>query len=60
MKGHSLACQVSTGHRLEVDDDVCDLQVSLLLQVSQDTCSEEDLALTNTEKVGVQLQSLDL
>lgn len=51
---------MSTAHRLEVDDDVCDLQVSLLLQMSQNSRSEEDLTLTNTEEVGVQLQGLDL
>lgn len=58
--GHSLACQVSTAHGLEVDDDVRDLQVSLLLQMSQNTSPEEDLTLTNTEEVRVQLESLDL
>lgn len=56
----SLACQVSPANRLEVDDDVSDLQISLLLQVSQDTSSEEDLTLTDTEQVGVQLQGSDL
>lgn len=56
----SPACQISTARRLEVDDDVGDLQVSLFLQVSQNASSEKDLALTDTEKVGVQLQGVDL
>lgn len=56
----SPTCQISTAHRLEVDDDVSDLQVSLFLQVSQNSSSEKNLALTNTEKVGVQLQGVDL
>lgn len=57
---HSLACQVSTANGLEVDDDVGDLQIALLLQVSQNTSSEEDLTLTDAEQVGVQLQGSDL
>lgn len=56
----SPACQVSTAHRLEADDDVGDLQVSLLLQMSQNSSSEENLTLADTEEVGVQLQGLDL
>ena len=42
--------------RLEVDDDVGDLEVPLLLQVSQDSGPKEDLTLTDPEQVGVQLQ----
>lgn len=57
---HPPACQISTARRLEVDDDVSDLQVSLFLQMSQNSSSEENLTLTNTEKVGVQLQGVDL
>ena len=56
----SLACQVSPADSLEVDDDVSDLQVSLLLQVGQDSGPEEDLTLADTEQVAVQLQSTDL
>lgn len=57
---HLLAGQISSATGLEADDDVGDLHVSLLLQVGQDTGSEEDFALTNAVKVGVQLQSFDL
>lgn len=57
---HSLASQVSAAHRLEIDDDVCDLQISLLLQMSQNPGPEKDLALADAEQVGVQLQGLDL
>lgn len=57
---HSLASQVSAAHRLEIDDDVCDLQISFFLQMSQDPGPEKDLALADAEQVGVQLQGLDL
>lgn len=57
---HILAGQISSATGLEADDDVGDLHVSLLLQVGQDTGSEEDFALTNAVKVGVQLQGFDL
>jgi len=56
----SLAGQVSAADGLEVDDDVCDLEVALLLQVGQDSSPEEDLALADAEQVGVQLQGSDL
>lgn len=45
---------------LEGDDDVCDPEVSLLLQVSQDASPEEDLALANPVQVGIQFQGFDL
>lgn len=54
------ASQVSPGSRLEGHNDVCDLEVPLLLQLGQDPCPEEDLALSHTVEVGVQFQSLDL
>lgn len=45
---------------LEVDDEVCDLVVSLLLQMCQHTRTEEDLGLSHTVQVGVQFQSMNL
>lgn len=55
-----LAGHVASAPGLETDDDVGDLHVSLLLQVSQDSCSEEHFALANTVQVGIQLQASDL
>lgn len=52
--------QVAATHGLEGDDDVRDLQVSLLLQVGQHPRAEEDLALPNPVQVGVELQGFDL
>lgn len=57
---NSLAGQVASADSLEVDDDVCDLQVALLLEVGQDPGPEEDLTLANAVKVLVQLQGLYL
>lgn len=45
---------------LESDDDHRDLQISLLLQLSQHACTEEDLTLSYSVQVGVQVQMLDL
>ena len=56
----SPAGNISPGLGLEGDDDVGELEVSLLLQVSQYSCAEEDLTLAHTVEVGVQLQGLDL
>lgn len=55
-----LAGEVASGGALETNDGVGDLQVSLLLQVSQDPSPEEDFALTHPVQVLVQLQSPDL
>lgn len=55
-----LARQISPTDGLEVNDDVSDLQIPLLLQVGQDPGSKEDLTLTDTEEVAVQLQGLNL
>lgn len=46
--------------RLEVDDDVCEFEVALLLEMRQHACAEEDLALPDAVEVRVQLQRLDL
>lgn len=54
------ASQISSAPGLEADDDICDLHVSLLLQVSQDSSSEEDLTLANAVQVLVQFQGFDL
>lgn len=55
-----LACHISSAPGLETDYDVRDLHVSLLLQVSQDTGSEEHFTLTDAVQIGVQLQCLYL
>lgn len=55
-----LACQISPTDGLEVNDDVSDFQVSLFLQVGQDSSPEEDLTLADAEQVAVQLQGLNL
>ena len=44
-----LACKVSPTDGLEVNDNVSDLQIPLFLQVGQDSRSEEDLTLADTE-----------
>lgn len=41
---------------LEVDDEVCDLVVPFLFQMSQDSGPEEDLGLSDSEQVRVELQ----
>lgn len=60
LKQAVLACQISTADRLEVNDDVSDLQVPLFFQVSEDSGPEEDLTLADAEQVAVQLQGLNL
>lgn len=55
-----LSSHISSAPGLEADYHMCDLHVSLLLQVSQDSCSEEDLTLANAVEVLVQLQRFDL
>lgn len=55
-----LAGHISSAQGLETDDHISDLHVSLLLQMGQDTSSEEHFALTNAVQVWVQLQSFDL
>lgn len=45
---------------MEGDDDDRDLHVSLLLQLGQHSCAEEDLALTDAVQVLVQVQVLHL
>ena len=44
---------------LELDDQVCDPEVPLLLEVGEHTGAEEDLGLTDPVEAGVQLQGLD-
>lgn len=55
-----LAGHVASAPGLETDDDVRDLHVSLLLQVSEDSRPEENFALADPEQVGIQLQAFDL
>lgn len=55
-----LSGQEASGLGLEGDDDHSDLQVSLLLQLSQNSCAEEDLTLPDPVQVWVQVQMLDL
>lgn len=45
---------------LESDDDHRDLQISLLLQLGQHSCTEKHLALSNPVQVWVQVQMFDL
>lgn len=56
----SLAGQVSPGRCLEGHDDICNLQVPFLFQVSQDTSPEEDLTLADAVEIRVQLEGPDL
>ena len=51
--------QVAPAAGLEADDDIRDLQVLLLLQVGQHTGPEEDLALTHSVQVALELQGFD-
>lgn len=55
-----LAGHISSAPGLEADDHICDLNVSLLLQVGQDSSSEENFTLTDAVQVWVQLQSFYL
>lgn len=55
-----LASQETSGLGLERYDDHGDLQISLLLQLGQNSCAEKDLALSNPVQVRVQVQVLDL
>lgn len=55
-----LSGQEASSLGLESYDDHSDLQISLLLQLGQNSCSEEDLTLPNPVEVGVQIQMLDL
>lgn len=48
-----LASQVSSTDRLKVDDNICYFQVSLFLQVCQNSSAEEDLTLTDPVEVWV-------
>lgn len=57
---NSLPGQVAPAAGLEPDNDVCDLQVPLLLQVGQHAGPEEDLALADAVQIAVQLQGFDL
>ena len=51
--------QVAPAAGLEADDDICDLQVLLLLQVGQHASPEEDLALAHAVQVALKLQGFD-
>lgn len=55
-----LAGQEGSSLSLEGDDDDGEFDVSLLLQLSQNSGPEEHLTLTNTEQVGIQIQVLHL
>lgn len=55
-----LACEVASADALETYDGVCDLQVPFLLEVGQDSSSEEDFTLTHPEQVVIQFQSFYL
>lgn len=51
--------KVAAAECLEVDDEVGDLVVSLFLEMGEHSGAEEDLGLTHTVEVRVQLQSID-
>ena len=51
--------QVAPSAGLEAHDDVCDLQVPLLLQVGQQASREEDLALAHAVQVALELQGFN-
>ena len=51
--------QAAPAAGLEANDDVCDVQVPLLLQVGQHASLEEDLALAHAVQVALELQSFD-
>ena len=53
------ASQEATAVGLEFDDEVGDSEIALLLEVSEDSSPEEDLALADPEQVSVQLQGHD-
>ena len=55
-----LSGEEASSLRLESDDDHGDLQISLLLQLGQHSCAEEDFTLSDPVQVGVQVQVLDL
>lgn len=55
-----LAGQEASSLSLEGDDDDCQFNVSLFLQLGQDTRPEEHLALADAVQVGVQVQVLHL
>ena len=50
----------SSTESLELYHYVCQFEISLLLQMSQYTSTEENLTLTNSVQVGVKLQSINL
>lgn len=55
-----LSGQEASSLSLEGNDDHSNLQISLLLQLSQHSCAEKDLTLSNPVQVGIQVQMLDL
>lgn len=55
-----LSGQESSGLSLESDDDHSDLQISLLLQLGEHPCAEEDFTLSDPVQIGVQVQMFDL
>lgn len=55
-----LACNIAPAPSLKTNDNVCDLHVSLFLQVGEDSCSEKNFTLTHPIEIGVQLQTFDL
>lgn len=55
-----LSGQVASAACLEANNDICDLQVPLFFQMSKDSSSEKHFTLSNSVKVGIQLQCFDL
>ena len=55
-----LSSKIAPAPRLEVDDNLCELDVSLLLELGQDTGSKEHLGVTDTVRGGVKVQGFQL
>ena len=52
--------KTTSGVRLEIDDDVGQLEVAFLFKVGKHSGAEKDFTLSYSVQVRVQLQSLDL
>ena len=56
---YSLSRQIRSALRLELNDDVCEFEISLLLQMGKDSAPEEDLTLPDPVEVFIQIQGID-
>ena len=53
-------CDISSTVRLEDCDDLSELNISLFFKMSEHSCTEEDLRLTDTVQVRIHLKTIDL